>query len=120
MIECSIVIARIERHRCRVHALLRSLWCWGRPTGRLAFADAQIESRAFEQLPFFRIPFQDGPKKTRRTSKVMLLKRLDTALVDGDGLVESRLARGRWWRRLRRRCRRWEGGGCPPGRNMRS
>ena len=101
VIECAGVIAGIERDRCRVHPfggrLRRS-----RLAGSLPLADAQVESRPFEQLPFFRIPVQDGPEKAGCALEIVALECLHPALVNRNGLVKARLSRGRRRGGLRR------------------
>src|SRR4051812_352495 len=92
VVECDDVIAGVQRHRGGVDPLLRGFRGGRRLPGRLAFADAQVEARALEQLTLFRVSIEDRAEEARRAGKVVSLKRLDAPFVYRDRLIESRFA----------------------------
>ena len=94
MVERARMIPRIERDGCRIHAFGWRLWRGGLPGG-FTLADAQVESRAFQELALVGIALQNGAEKTSRAREIVTLQGLNPALVDGHGLVELRLPGGR-------------------------
>src|SRR5262245_61628331 len=117
------LVAGVERHRRRIHPLLGGSGI-GLLRHQLALADLEIEARALEELALVGITLDDAAQGVGGGGKVMTLKGLKAALVEGDGFVIGRLPQ---WRRrwLRSSGSRVNGGGAggfgarrtPGGRN---
>lgn len=97
------MVARIQRNGGRIDVVPRRLW-WRRLAVGLAFADAEIQPGALEQLPLLGISLDYGSEQVGSRGVLAALKGLYAPLVDGDGFVEAGLSR--WCRGRSRRGRR--------------